>query len=94
MPFSQSERCNRLVPAAQESAAKQQQQLAAAEKQQKDKMTLAETKAELDRLRTQLVTLQNERHDLFAQLKKVLSEEDERRRRQEYIRQQQQRDAL
>lgn len=43
-------------------------------------MTLGETREQLSNLENELITLKDEKHQLFLQLKKVLNEDDNRRR--------------
>ena len=50
------------------------------EQDQKDRMTLGETREQIRGLEEHLVKLRDEKHQLFLQLKKVLNEDELRRR--------------
>ncbi|XP_078696269.1 uncharacterized protein LOC144924672 isoform X2 [Branchiostoma floridae x Branchiostoma belcheri] len=51
------------------------------QQQQQESMTLEQTKEEIAKLQKKLDTLQEEKHQLFLQLKRVLNEEDKRKAR-------------
>lgn len=52
-------------------------------KEMEERMSLEETREQLQKLQERLAALQDEKHQLFLQLKKVLHEEEKRRRKEQ-----------
>ncbi|EDO41357.1 predicted protein [Nematostella vectensis] len=65
-----------------ESRAKEEEEKKRKREVEKKKETVEDVKIEIEKLKTKLESLKNEKHQMFLQLKKVLSEDEEKRQRE------------